>query len=206
MKWPLYNLKHQVVGEVDLSDDIFAVPVRSDILARVVHWQRAKARSGNHQTKTISEVSGTTRKPFPQKGRGAARQGSLRSPQMRGGGCLHGPQKRSYDYPLPKKVRKLGLKVALSSKCVEGDLVVVDNLSIKEHKTKHLQEILMQNGWQSALFIDGAAVNEVFARASSNIVGVDVLPQQGANVLSILRRQKLILSQDAVHHLEARLK
>jgi len=206
MKYKVLNIENAVVGEITLLDEVFGVEERADILHRVVHWQLAKRRSGNAQTKTLSMVQGSTRKPFRQKGTGRARQGTIRAPQHRGGANVFGPQVRSYDYALPKQVRRLGMRVALSAKLRAGDLIVVDHLSLKESKTKSFVDLLNRNGWMSALFIGGESVDANLARASSNVIGVDVLPQQGANVYSILQRQKLILSQDAVHHLEARLK
>ncbi len=206
MKWPLKNLSNQEVGQVELSEDLFGRAVRSDILHRVVRWQLAKARAGTHQTKTISMISGTTKKPYKQKGTGNARQGSLRSPQFRGGATIFGPVSRSHAYSLPKKVRKLGLKQALSSKLQNQELVIVDHLKLSDPKTAQLIKKIQSNGWESALFLDGTVVDENFAKASANIVGIDVLPQQGANVYSILKRKYLVLSKDALDHLEARLK
>lgn len=203
---PVFNLDNERVGEIDLPDDVFAVVPREDVLARVVHWQQARARSGNHQTKGISQVSGTTRKPFRQKGTGNARQGSLRSPQFRGGGIIFGPQTRDHGYSLPKKVRRLGLKCALSVKQFEGQIKVVDSLELKEPKTKILLDKLHHMGLRSALFIGGDTVDPNFELALRNMYNFDLLPQQGANVLSILKRDMLVLSRDAVHHLEARLK
>lgn len=206
MKWPLKNLNNQEIGQVELSDDLFGRAVRSDILHRVVRWQLAKARAGTHQTKTISMISGTTKKPYKQKGTGNARQGSLRSPQFRGGATIFGPVVREHGYSLPKKVRKLGLKQALSSKLQNKELIIVDQLKLSDPKTAKLVSQIQNNGWESALFLDGTIVDENFARASANIVGIDVLPQQGANVYSILKRKYLVLSKDALDHLEARLK
>ena len=203
---PVFNLDNERVGEIDLPDDVFAVVPREDVLARVVHWQQARARSGNHQTKGISQVSGTTRKPFRQKGTGNARQGSLRSPQFRGGGIIFGPQTRDHGYSLPKKVRRLGLKCALSVKQFEGQIKVVDSFELKEPKTKILLDKLHHMGLRSALFIGGDTVDTNFELALRNMYNFDLLPQQGANVLSILKRDMLVLSRDAVHHLEARLK
>jgi len=206
MKWPVKNLENNKVEELELPEAIFGQELRKDILHRVVLWQLAKRRAGTHQTKNISMVSGTTKKPFRQKGTGRARAGSLRATQYRGGGISHGPQSRDHGYKLPKKVRQLGLKVALSAKAATGKLFIVDSLNLKEGKTKELANILVKNQWQSALFIDGAVLNESFALASANLIGIDVLPQQGANVYSILKRDALVMTKDALHHLEARLK
>lgn len=206
MKLDVINLDSQNVGQIELADEVFGAPVRTDILHRMVNWQLARRQRGTHKTKGISEISGTTKKPFNQKGGGRARQGSLRSPQFRGGATIFGPVVRSHAYDLPKKVRKLGLKTALSAKAADGKLVVLDSAAIDSFKTKELAARLSTLGWASVLVIDGAAVNENFARAARNIPHVDVLPSQGANVYDILRRDTLVLTRDAVQALEARLK
>ena len=206
MKLPVTNLDNKKVGEIDLADEIFGLPVRKDILARAVNWQLAKRRAGTHKTKGISDVSGTTRKPYKQKGTGSARQGSLRSPQFRGGARIFGPVVRSHETGLPKKVRKLALKTALSSKQADGRLIVIDEVSAGKSKTADLVKKLGKLGWQSVLIIGGAVIDENFKRAASNIPNLDVLPQQGANVYDILRRDTLVLTKDAVEHLQARLK
>ena len=195
-----------VTGQIGLDETVFGLPLRSDILHRVVEWQRAKRQAGTHKTKIISEVSGTTKKPFKQKGTGNARQGSLRSAQMRGGGTIFGPVVRSHAYDLPKKVRKLGLKTALSAKAAEGKLTILQDLKITAHKTSQLVTRLADMGLSSVLVIDGPTVDSNFFKAASNIHGVDVLPQQGANVYDILRHDNLVLTQEAVKHLEERLK
>jgi len=206
MKLTMKNLDNQDAGEIELSDDVFGVAVRPDILARMVNWQLAKRRAGTHKAKGISDIQGTTKKPFKQKGGGRARQGSLRSPQFRGGAVIFGPVVRSHEHGLPKKVRKLALKTALSSKQADGKLIVVDSLVAARAKTKELVGQLGKFGWHSVLMIDGPAVDENFRRATSNIPHLDLLPQQGANVYDILRRDVLVLTQAAVEHLEARLK
>jgi len=206
MKLTVRNLDNQEVGDIELSDEVFGLPVRRDILARVVNWQLAKRRAGTHKTKGISDISGTTKKPYKQKGTGRARQGSLRSPQFRGGAVIFGPVVRSHEFDLQKKVRRLGLKTALSAKQAEGKLIVIDEAKIGEAKTKALRARLDALGWESVLIIDGAAVDEGFARAARNLPKVDVLPQLGANVYDILRRDTLVLTRDAVQSLEARLK
>jgi large subunit ribosomal protein L4 len=206
MKLTVRNLDNQEVGDIELAEEVFGLPVRRDILARVVNWQLAKRRAGTHKTKGISDISGTTKKPYKQKGTGRARQGSLRSPQFRGGAVIFGPVVRDHGFSLQKKVRKLGLKTALSAKQAEGKLVVIDAAKIAEAKTKALRAQLDALGWGSVLIIDGAAVDEGFARAARNIPKVDVLPQQGANVYDILRRDLLVLTRDAAQQLEARLK
>jgi large subunit ribosomal protein L4 len=206
MKLAVRNLDNQEVGDIELADEVFGLPARRDILARVVNWQLAKRRAGTHKTKGISEIQGTTKKPYKQKGTGRARQGSLRSPQFRGGARIFGPVVRSHAFDLQKKVRRLGLKTALSVKQGEGRLVVIEAAHLEEAKTKVLRARLAALGWGSVLVIDGPAVDEGFARAARNLPGVDVLPQQGANVYDILRRDTLVLTRAAVEHLEARLK
>jgi len=205
MKLKVHNLDNKEVGDIDLADEVFGLPVRSDILARVVNWQLAKRRAGTHKTKGISDISGTTKKPYKQKGTGRARQGSLRSPQFRGGAVIFGPVVRSHEFGLQKEVRKLGLKTALSAKQAEGKLVVIDAANVAEAKTKALRAQFATLGWESVLIIDGA-VDEGFAKAARNLPKVDVLPQQGANVYDILRRDTLVLTRQAVEQLEARLK
>ena len=206
MKGAVKTLDNKSAGDIELADEIFGVPVRRDILARMVNWQLAKRRAGTHKTKGISDIQGTTKKPWRQKGTGRARQGSLRSPQFRGGAVIFGPVVRSHEFGLQKKVRRLALKTALSAKQAEGKLVVLDTASLKDPKTKMLAQRFEKLGWRSVLIIDGPSVDENFARAARNLPEVDVLPQQGANVYDILRRDTLVLTRDAVQHLEARLK
>ncbi|WP_448206805.1 50S ribosomal protein L4 [Azospirillum sp. sgz302134] len=206
MKATIKNLNNETVGEIELSDDVFGLPSRTDLLARMVNWQLAKRRAGTHKTKGVSEISGTGKKPYRQKGTGRARQGSMRSPQFRGGATIFGPVVRSHEHDLTKKVRKLALKTALSTKAAEGKLLVLDSAAAETHKTKDLAARLATLGLSSALIIDGSNLNENFARASRNIPLIDVLPEQGANVYDILRRDTLVLTRNAVEQLEARLK
>jgi large subunit ribosomal protein L4 len=206
MKQQVMTLENKEVGSIDLADEIFGLPVRRDILARMINWQLAKRRAGTHKTKGISDISGTTKKPYRQKGTGRARQGSLRSPQFRGGAVIFGPVVRSHEFGLQKKVRRLALKTALSAKQAEGKLVVLDKAAVDQPKTGTLAERFRTLGWESVLIIGGAELDENFARAARNIPKVDVLPQQGANVYDILRRDTLVLTQDAVAALEARLR
>ena len=209
MKLKVTDISNKAVGEVEIDDavfaDIFGRKVRKDILARAVNWQLAKRRSGNHKTKEIGDISGTTKKPYAQKGTGNARQGSLRSPQFRGGATIFGPVVRSHEHDLPKKVRKLALKNALSAKHKDGKLVVWGETKANG-KTKELAAQFKKLGWGSVLVIDGPEVNEQFAKAARNIPNVDVLPQQGANVYDILRRDTLVLTKGAMEHLVERLK
>ncbi|WP_372398319.1 50S ribosomal protein L4 [Azospirillum sp. HJ39] len=206
MKATIKNLNNEAVGEIELSDAVFGLPTRTDLLARMVNWQLAKRRSGNHKTKGISEISGTTKKPYSQKGTGRARQGSIRSPQFRGGATIFGPVVRSHAHDLTKKVRKLALKTALSAKAAEGKLIVLEAAATETHKTKDLAARLATLGLTSALIIDGSNLDDNFAKASRNIPLIDVLPEQGANVYDILRRDTLVLTRNAVEQLEARLK
>ncbi len=206
MKYEIRNFENQMVGELQLNADIFSAPLRQDILARMVHWQLAKRRAGTHSTKGVSQISGTTKKPWRQKGTGRARQGSLRSPQFRGGAVIFGPHPRDHEYKLPKKVRQLALKTALSSKVASGELLVVEDLNLGTTKTKDLVKKFQALGLRSALIIDGAEVNKDFVRTTANLPGVDVLPQQGINVYDILRHEHLVLTRAAIENLESRLK
>jgi large subunit ribosomal protein L4 len=206
MKLTVRNIDNEEVGDIELPDEIFGLPIRRDILARVADWQLARRRAGTHKAKGISEIRGTTKKPYKQKGTGRARQGSLRSPQFRGGARIFGPVVRSHAFDLQKKVRRLGLKIALSAKQDEGKLVVIDTAHIDEGKTKALRARLAALGGDSVLIIDGSVIEENFARATRNLPCVDVLPQQGANVCDILRRDTLVLTREAVRQLEVRLK
>ncbi|ABE05142.1 50S ribosomal protein L4 [Rickettsia bellii] len=207
MKTKILNLANEEIGEISLNEDIFAVEfIRDDIIKQVVDWQRAKAMAGTHKTKTVSEVSGTTKKPFKQKGTGNARQGSLRSVQMRGGGVIHGPVVRSHATKLPKKVRKLGLIHALSEKFSEGKLLVIDSLKLETPKTSNLVNILNKFQGKSFFVIDGNEVDVNFSLAAQNIYNTVVVPQIGANVYDIIRHEYVLLSQEAVNVLEERLK
>ncbi len=205
MKFSVKALDGKEVGTVDLNPNFFDVPLRPDILARVVHWQLMKRRGGNHKTKGISDVQGTTRKPFKQKGTGRARQGSLRSPQFRGGAVIFGPVVRDHGFSLPKKVRSLGLKVALSSKQSEQNLIVVDRISFESGKTSDLRQKMEALGISSALFVGGGSLDLGFQRAASRLIGIDVLPQIGLNVYDILRHKTLVLEQGVLSYLEERL-
>ena len=200
------DINNKDAGTIALAEEVFGVAMRPDLIQRTVNWQLAKRRAGTHKTRGISEIRGTTRKPFKQKGGGRARQGSLRSPQMRGGGVTFGPVPRDHGYKLPKKVRKLALRSALSGKQAEGKLVVLESTAIKSGRTKDLAKLLDELGWTKPLVIDGPEVNAEFARAAANIRNLDVLPQQGINVYDILRCDTLVLTKAAVEHLEARLK
>lgn len=206
MKTNVLTLDAKKAGDIELDDAIFGVTSRADILHRVVNWQLAKRRAGTHAVKFRSDISRTGKKWGRQKGGGTARHGDRRANIFIGGGRAFGPVVRDHGYDLPKKIRKLGLKSALSSKQAEGKLIVVDVAELKEGKTKELAAKLEKLGLANALFVDGAEVNENFKRAVKNIPNVDVLPSQGANVYDILRRDTLVLTKAAVAKLEERLK
>ncbi len=206
MKCDIISLDNKKVGDIDLEETVFGLEPRADILHRMVNWQLAKRQAGTHKTKGRSEIAGTGAKPFKQKGTGSARQGSKKVPHMRGGGKAFGPVVRDHGFKLQKKVRRLALKTALSSKQNSGDLVILDNAALDSGKTSDLANKVKALGWKSALVIDGNEVNSGFALAARNIVGIDVLPQQGANVYDILRREKLVLTKDAAEKLVERLK
>jgi large subunit ribosomal protein L4 len=206
MKLSVKTLDNKDAGSLEVSDTVFGLPSRPDILARMVRWQLAKRRAGTHDTKEIGEISGGGKKPRPQKGGGTSRHGSTRSPQWRHGAVIFGPTPRSHAHDLPKKVRKLALRTALSVKQAEGKLIVLDNAKMAAPKTNDLAKSLAALGVHSALVIDGATVDVNFARAARNMHKIDVLPQQGANVYDILRRDILVLTKDAIQSLEARLK
>jgi large subunit ribosomal protein L4 len=205
MKVAVKSLDNKKVGDIDLSPAIFGAPVRKDMLHRAINWQLAKRRSGNHKTKGVSEISGTGKKPFAQKGTGQARAGSLRNPQHRGGAVIFGPVVRSHETSLPKAIRKLALKTALSAKQAEGKIVILDAAKAKTHKTKEMVKALEALGLKNALIIDETP-DANFARATRNIPFIDVLPSMGINVYDILRRDTLVLTKDAVAKLEERLK
>ena len=205
MKVAVIDLNAKPVGEIELADDVFGVPVRPDLMHRTVRWQLAKRRAGTHKTKAVSELRGSTRKPFKQKGTGRARAGTRRAPQHRGGVAMFGPVLRDHAHKLPKKVRKLALKSALSAKQADGKLSIVESLDLGAARTRVLAERLGKLGWSSALVIDGDEVDSGFALAARNLIEIQVLPQQGANVYDILRRDRLVLTRKAVENLQARL-
>ncbi|MFQ5955682.1 MAG: 50S ribosomal protein L4 [Kiloniellales bacterium] len=207
MKWPVKTLDNKKVGTIELADQVFGLDeIRQDILARTVNWQLAKRRATSHKTKGVSDIRGSTRKPWRQKGTGRARHGSLRSPQFRGGAVIFGPVVRSHAHDLPKKLRRLALRTALSAKQKDGKLIILRDAALKSPKTKDLATRLERLGVASALIVDGAELDQNFTRAAANIPNVDVLPSQGANVYDILRRDTLVLTRAAVDLLEARLK
>ncbi len=206
MKADVIKMDAGKAGSVELDDAIFGLEPRRDILFRVVRYQLAKRRAGTHKVKTRSETSYSTKKIVRQKGSGGARHGDRNAPIFRHGGIYKGPTPRSHAHDLPKKIRALGLKHALSAKQAEGKLVIIDTADLADAKTKTLAQAADKLGWKKALIIDGEQVNENLARAAGNIKTIDVLPSQGANVYDILRRDTLVLTKDAVEKLEARLK
>ena len=205
MQTPVITLENTQAGEIELPEALFGATPRADIMARVVHWQLAKRRAGTHKAKGMGEVSGTTKKPYRQKGTGNARQGSLRSPQFRKGGVVHGPVVRDHGYSLNKKVRRLGLISALSQKAAEGKLVVLENAALAaDAKTSAMAAKVKALGWKSVLVVDAAA-DENFARCIRNLPKVQVLPTMGANVYDILNHEVLAVTRAGVEALKERL-
>jgi large subunit ribosomal protein L4 len=205
MKHAVVTLENKKLEEIELREDIFGLPVRTDILHKVVTWQLAKRRAGTHKVQVVSEVSGTTKKPFKQKGTGNARQGSLKGPHMVGGGVAHGPVNRDHGYKLNKKVVSLGLKTALSLKLSEGSLKIVDTTVVKSPKTSELKEVFEKAGITNALVVRGSAEQDNFALASRGIKNIDVLPQFGLNVYDILRHKDILITKHALADLQNRL-
>ena len=205
MKLDVITLDGGKAGSIDLDEALFGLEPRADILHRVVRWQRAKAQAGTHSTLTRAEVSYSTKKIYKQKGTGGARHGSKKAPIFRHGGVVKGPIPRSHEHDLPKKFRALGLRHALSAKAQAGELMVLDVAEMAEAKTSILAKAAKELGWKRVLIIDGAAVNENFAKAARNIDGIDVLPSMGANVYDILKRDQLVITKAGVEALEARL-
>jgi large subunit ribosomal protein L4 len=206
VKIDITSLDGQTAGSLDLNDDIFGLEPREDLIARMVRYQLAKRRAGTHAVKNRADIARTGKKMYKQKGTGSARHGSARVPQFRGGGRAFGPVVRSHAHDLPKKVRALALKHALSAKAKDGAIVVWDSASAVEPKTAALKANFAKIGLKNALIIDGAEVQANFALAARNIPQIDVLPVQGINVYDILRREKLVLTKAAIDALEARFK
>lgn len=206
MKAKVITLDNKAAGDIELADEVFGVPVRKDILARMVNYQLAKRRAGTHKVKNRSEVNATGAKMYRQKGTGRARHGDAKVSQFRGGGRAFGPVVRDHGHKLPKKVRQLALKTALSAKQADGKLIILDDAAVSSPKTAELLNKLGGLGLSNALIVSGSEVDGNFALASRNVAHVDVLPTQGANVYDILRRDTLVLTKAAVEGLEARLK
>jgi large subunit ribosomal protein L4 len=204
MKLQVLSLENKKVADIDLNDAVFGAPIRADLMARMVHYQRNKARSGNHKTKTISEISGTGKKPFAQKGTGNARAGTLRASHHRGGQTVFGPVVRSHATDLPKKVRAAALRSALSVKAAEGKLIILDAVA-KTNKTKEMAKAFTGLNLTKALIILGGEPDKNFVLGAANIKNINTLPAIGANVLDILKHDHLILNQAAVKELEERL-
>ncbi len=205
MKTDVTTLDAGAAGDIELADAIFGVEPRADILHRVVRWQRARKQAGTHKTKSRGETAYSTKKIYRQKGTGGARHGDRGVAQFRKGGTAKGPVPRSHAHDLPKKIRSLGLKMALSAKAKAGELKIIDQASLAEPKTKALAAAAEKLGWGKALVIDGAEIDGNFARAAQNIDGLAVLPSQGANVYDILNHKTLVLTKAGVEALEARL-
>jgi large subunit ribosomal protein L4 len=206
MDMKITTLDGKEAGSAKLSDEIFGLEPRTDLIQRCVNWQLAKRQRGTHKTKGRAEIWRTGKKMYRQKGTGGARHGSARVPQFRGGGRAFGPLVRSHAHDLPKKVRVLALRHALSAKAKDGAIVIVDKVSVKDAKTKGLAKQFGKLGWENALIIDGAEVEVNFANAARNVPNIDVLPVQGINVYDILRRKTLVLTKAALDALEARFK
>ncbi|MGH1398702.1 MAG: 50S ribosomal protein L4 [Alphaproteobacteria bacterium] len=206
MKIAIQTLDGKASGEITLDKDIFGTEIRKDILHRMVNYQLAKRRGGNHKVKQRHEISGTGKKPWAQKGTGRARAGDLKRNIDRGGATVFGPVVRSHAIDLPKKLRKQALKIALSSKAAEGKIIILDDVKAKEHKTKPMVAALKKLEIENAFIIGGAEVDANFARATANIPLIDVVPSQGANVYDILRRDTLVLTKDAINDLTEKLK
>ena len=205
MKVDIINFDGKKSGQAELSEAIFAIAPKSDILHRVVTWQRANARAGTHKVKTVSDVAGSSRKLFKQKKTGNARQGERTNVHMRGGGVVHGPVVRSHAIDLPKKIRTLGLKMALSEKVNSGNLIVMESEKISAVKTGELAKMFGKIDLKSALFISGAEVDSNFKKSVANIINIDALPAIGMNVLDILNHKKLVLTVDGLKAIEKRL-
>jgi len=206
MDMKITTLDGKEAGSAKLSDEIFGLEPRTDLIQRCVNWQLAKRQRGTHKTKGRAEIWRTGKKMYRQKGTGGARHGSARVPQFRGGGRAFGPIVRSHAHDLPKKVRVLALRHALSAKAKDGAIVIVDKASVKDAKTKGLAKQFGKLGWENVLIVDGAEVEVNFANAARNVPNVDVLPVQGINVYDILRRKTLVLTKAALDALEARFK
>ena len=205
MKCTVVTLDNSEAGTIDLEDGVFAAEVRTDIVARMVNWQLARRRAGTHKTRTVSEIRGSTVKRRRQKGTGSARIGSNRATQFRGGAVSAGPVVRDHAHKLPKKVRRLAMRSALSAKQADGRLVVIDEASLPAPATKMLLGKLGALGWSNVLIVTGPETDVNLARAAANIPNVDVLPQQGANVYDIVKRDMLVLTREAAMHLQERL-
>lgn len=204
MKLSVISLDAKEVGDVELNEAVFGLPVRKDVLHRMVEWQRAKRQAGTHKVKTISEIHGTTAKPFRQKGTGNARQGSRRATQMVGGQTVFGPVVRSHAHKLNKKFRVLGLKTALSAKLQDDSIRVVDSFDVNDVSTSSMVKRFNKLSFEKPLLVD-VLLSDAFAKSSRNIKNVNILPVQALNVLDILKHKELVLTKDALKSIEERL-
>lgn len=204
MEYDIKTLDNGSAGKVTLPEELFGITPRNDIMARVVHWQLAKRRAGTHRVKGMGEISGTTKKPYRQKGTGSARQGSLRAPQFRTGGVVHGPVVRDHGYDLPKKLRRLGLISALSQKAAEGKVVILEAVAGVQ-KTRDAEAKMKALGLTSALIVDGSNPDIGFGRAIRNLHKIDVMPSIGANVYDILNHDVLVVTRAGLDGLKERL-
>jgi large subunit ribosomal protein L4 len=198
MKCEVNSLDNKKIKDMNLNKDIFGLEMKEEIIHRMVRYQLSKKRSGNHKTKGISEISGTTKKPFKQKGTGSARQGSKRSPQMRGGAVIFGPQVRSHAHKLPKKIKQLALKMAISKKIKDGKFKIISELKMSKPKTSTFREKMSSLKLDSALFIEKDKIDSNFFMASKNVPKIDILPLAGINVYDILKRDFLVFSENAI--------
>jgi large subunit ribosomal protein L4 len=206
MKIAVKTLEGKEAGDITLDKAVFGIAVRQDIMHTVVNYQLAKRRSGNHKTKQRHEVSGTGKKPWRQKGTGRARAGDLKRNIDRGGAVVHGPVVRDHSFDVPKKIRQLALRSALSAKAADGKLIIIDEAKAKTHKTKPMADAIKALGCDSAVIVAGSEIDANFARATANLPRIDVLPTAGTNVYDILRRDTLVLTKEAVNDLTSKLK
>ncbi len=206
MKMQVVNIENKAAGDITLDKSVFGIEVRPDVIHQMVVYQQDKRRAGTHKAKERHEVSGTGKKPHAQKGTGRARAGDLKRNIDRGGGVVHGPRVRSHATQLPKRIRQMAMKSALSAKAKEGKLIILDDAKAKDHKTKNMAAAMTKMGVSSAVIVGGKELDNNFARGCANIPLIDVLPSQGANVYDIMRRDTLVLTKDAVSDLTDRLK
>ncbi|MEM6811607.1 MAG: 50S ribosomal protein L4 [Pseudomonadota bacterium] len=206
MKMDVINIENKAAGDITLDKDVFGIEPKADVIHQMVKYQLNKRQTGNHKAKERSEVSGTGKKPFAQKGTGRARAGDLKRNIDRGGGVVHGPRVRSHATDLPRRLKQLAMKSALSVKAKEGKLIILDEAKAKDHKTKAMAAAMKKIGIESAVIVGGKEIDNNFARGCANLPKIDVLPSQGANVYDIMRRDTLVLTKDAVNDLTTRLK
>lgn len=206
MKIAVKTLEGKEAGDITLDKAVFGIDVRQDVIHTVVNYQLAKRRSGNHKAKQRHEISGTGKKPHAQKGTGRARAGDKKRNIDRGGAAVHGPVVRDHSFSVPKKIRQLAMRSALSAKAAQGKLIIIDEAKADTHKTKPMADAIKTLGFDSAVIVAGADVDANFARATANLPRIDVLPTSGANVYDIIRRDTLVLTKEAVNDLTSKLK